>query len=114
MAGSPMITADLRAEVEFSRVSRNRVARLMKELGLRCGFIKKFKTTTDLKHKEPICSNILDRDFYADSPNQKWVSDITYLRVGDRWYYLTVILDLFFKSSSWLGFKYFFRERKSS
>ena len=95
MAGSPMITADLREEKEFRTVGLNRVARLMRQMGLRCRFIKRYKATTNSKHKKPICPNILDRDFDADSPNQKWVSDITYLRIAGKWYYLTVILDIF-------------------
>jgi putative transposase len=95
MAGSPMITADLREEPEFSNVSRPRVARLMREMGLKCRSVKKYVVTTDSKHNEPVAANLLDRQFTVSSPDRVWVSDITYLRVGRRWYYLTVFLDLF-------------------
>jgi putative transposase len=95
MAGSPMITADLREEPEFSNVSRPRVARLMREMGLKCRMVKKYVVTTDSKHNEPVAANLLGRQFTVSSPDRVWVSDITYLKVGRRWYYLTVFLDLF-------------------
>lgn len=95
MVGSPMITADLRSEPEFSKVGKNRVARIMKEDGLRCKAVKKFVTTTDSKHKEPVADNLLNREFKVTSPNRIWAGDITYLRVGRKWYYLSVFIDLF-------------------
>ena len=95
MAGSPIITADLREDPEFSNVSRNRVARLMKEMGLRCKTVKKFVVTTDSKHSEPVAPNLLDRQFSVSTPDTVYVSDITYLKVGRRWQYLTVFIDLF-------------------
>ena len=95
MAGSPMITADINDDPEFSQVSRPRVARLMREMGLKCRTVKKYVVTTDSKHNDPVAPNVLDRKFKVSSPNQVWVSDITYLKVGKKWYYLTVFLDLF-------------------
>jgi len=95
MVGSPLITADLRDEDEFSKVSRPRVARIMREMGLRCKATKKFVVTTDSKHDYPIAPNLLDRNFTVSSPDVAWVGDITYLRVGARWHYLTVFIDLF-------------------
>ena len=95
MAGSPMITADLRADPKFSKVSKNRVARHMQEMGLKCRSTRRFVVTTDSKHSEPIAPNILDRQFTAASPNDTWVSDITYVKVGSKWNYLTVFLDLY-------------------
>ena len=95
MAGSPMITADLREDPEFSNVSRNRVARHMRAMGLRCKTIKKFVVTTDSKHNEPIAPNLLDRQFDVSTPDTVYVTDITYLKVGCKWYYLTVFIDLF-------------------
>ena len=95
MAGSPMIAADLRAEPEFSTVSKNRVGRHMKEMGLRCQATKKFVVTTDSKHNEPIAPNVLNRQFSSPSPNAAWVSDITYVKVGSKWKYLTVFIDLY-------------------
>jgi len=95
MAGSPLITADLRDECEFSKVSRPRVARIMREMGLRCKTTRKFVVTTDSKHNKPVAPNLLARNFTVSAPNVVWVSDITYLKVGTRWHYLTVFIDLF-------------------
>jgi putative transposase len=95
MAGSPMITADLHDEAEFSNVSRPRVARLMREMGLKCRTVKKFVVTTDSKHNEPVAPNLLNRNFNVASPDQAWVTDITYLKIGRKWHYLTVFIDLF-------------------
>ncbi len=95
MAGSPMIAADLRSEPPFATVSKNRVARHMRAMGLRCKTTKKFVVTTDSKHNEPIAPNILNRQFSVAKPNTVWVSDITYLKAGGKWHYLTVFIDLF-------------------
>lgn len=95
MAGSPMITADLHDNPEFSKVSRPRVARLMRDMGLRCRYSKKYVVTTDSKHNEPIVPNLLNRNFTVSLPDKFWVTDITYLLVGKKWYYLTVFIDLF-------------------
>jgi putative transposase len=84
MAGSPMITADLRAESSFATMSKNRVAEHMRAMGLRYKTTKKFVVTTDSKHNEPIAPNILNRQFSVAKPNTVWVSDITYLRVGSK------------------------------
>lgn len=95
MAGSPMITGDLRAEESFRNVSRPRVARHMRSMALRCRTNRKFVVTTDSTHSEPVASNILNRQFTAAAPNRAWVTDITYLKVGRRWHYLTVFIDLY-------------------
>jgi len=95
MAGSPMITADLRSEPGFSKVGKNRVARHMKAMGLRCRTVRKFVATTDSKHKEPVAENILNRKFSVSTPNSAWVSDITYVKVGHKWHDLSVFIDLF-------------------
>lgn len=56
---------------------------------------KKFKVTTDSNHQLPIADNLLERDFSADAPNQKWVQDITYLWTSQGWLYLAVVIDLY-------------------
>ena len=98
MAGSPMITADLHDDPDFFDVSENRVARLMRKMDLKCKTIKKYVVTTDSKHNEPVAPNLLNREFDVKMPNTVWVSDITYLKVGRKWYYLTVFIDLFSRS----------------
>ena len=90
-----MVTADLRAEPEFSSVGKNRVARQMKDMGLKCKAAKKYIVTTDSKHNEPVAPNLLNRQFTVASPNIAWVSDITYVKIGSRWNYLTIFIDLY-------------------
>jgi putative transposase len=92
--GSPRIRAELREQ--GLRVSRKRVARLMKESGLEgLPRKKRFKVaTTDSDHDDPIAANRLDRNFEAEAPNQVWVGDITYLRCRTGFAYLAVLIDL--------------------
>ncbi len=56
---------------------------------------RKFRTTTQSKRPHPVAENILNRDFHAFAPNQKWVTDITYLPCTDGWLYLATVLDLY-------------------
>ena len=91
--GSPRIERDLRQEGHH--VSRKRVARLMRELGLEGRRKRRFRATTDSKHRFPVAPNILMRDFDVDAPNTAWVTDITYIATLEGWLYLAVILDLF-------------------
>lgn len=95
MADSLIITEDLHNIAEFAHGSRPRVARLMKEMGLRCRTVRKFIATTDSKHTEPVAPKLLNRQFSSSAPDVAWVSDITYIKVGNRWRYLTVFIDLF-------------------
>jgi len=76
-------------------VSRKKVARLMREHGLNARRKRKYLPTTDSKHGLPVCENTLNREFQAEKPGHKWVSDITYLRTLFGWIYLTVVIDLF-------------------
>jgi len=56
---------------------------------------KKFVVTTDSKHKHPVAPNVLNREFTAEAPNQKWAGDITYVPTSEGWLFLAVFLDLF-------------------
>ena len=90
--GSPKIT---RALVKQGwRVSESHVARRMRELGLRSIVRRRFRVTTDSQHGYSVAPNLLQRNFTAQRPNQVWVSDLTYLRVGGGWLYLVVFIDL--------------------
>jgi len=91
--GSPRITEELKAR--GLKASRPRVARIMRQNGLRAVHAKKFVVTTNSKHEYPVVANKLDRDFTAKQPGMAWVSDITYIKTQQGWLYLTVILDLF-------------------
>lgn len=90
--GSPRITDELRDE--GWRVSRKRVARLMRQNGLSPKIKKKWVITTDSGHDLPLAENILNREFTATEPGAKWVSDLTYLKTTQGWLYLCVIIDL--------------------
>ena len=76
-------------------MSKNRVARRMRDTGLRSKIRRKYRVTTDSKHHFPIAPNLLERNFTAEVPDKVWVSDITYLASRTGWLYLTVIIDLF-------------------
>jgi transposase InsO family protein len=66
-------------------VNRKLVAKIMRENGLKSKVVKKYKATTNSKHSLPVAENILNRDFTAEKPNQKWVSDITYVPTDEGW-----------------------------
>jgi transposase InsO family protein len=76
--GSPRIAQGLRQR--HIAISRPRVARLMKQAGLRAKGSHKFRATTDSRHNYPVSENLLNRKFIATSLAQAWVSDITYVR----------------------------------
>ena len=80
---------------ENVEVGKQRVARLMREMGLQGLPSKRFRRTTDSKHDRPIAPNVLGRHFEAERANQFWVTDITFIRTWEGWLYLAVILDLF-------------------
>lgn len=73
---------------------RHRVARLMREEGLRAKKRRKFSTTTDSRHSHPVAANLLNQDFHVETPDSRWAGDITYLRTREGWLYLSVLLDL--------------------
>ena len=72
----------------------NRIKRLRKAAGIRCIHKRKFKVTTDSKHKLPIAPNLLDRQFNQLAPNTVWVADITYISTDEGWLYLAEVKDL--------------------
>jgi putative transposase len=76
-------------------VSRRRVARIMRLHGWRAKAAKKYKATTNSNHKLPVAQNLLEQDFRASKPNEKWVSDITYIWTNEGWLYLAVVMDLY-------------------
>ena len=91
--GSPRITEQLKQD--GVTVGRDRVARLLRDLGLVGLPRKRFRQTTDSQHQLPVATNVLDRDFDAARPNERWSTDITYLWTAEGWLYLAVVLDLF-------------------
>ena len=90
--GSPRIHEDLRAQGH--RVSRKRVARLMRAQGLRGRRRCRQPRTTDSRHTLPVAANVVNRAFDVATPNTVWAGDITYLATREGWVYLAVLIDL--------------------
>ena len=77
-------------------VSRRRIGYIMKDLGLVAKTKKRYKiNTTNSNHNLPIAPNLLERDFYAAFPDEKWVGDITYIPTNEGWLYLATVIDLY-------------------
>jgi putative transposase len=74
---------------------RDRIARLRRELGLRCRQKRRFQATTDSKHALPVAENLLGQRFAPTAPNQVWVTDRTYVATDEGWLYLAGIKDVF-------------------
>lgn len=91
--GSPRVRDEL-VDRGFE-IGRKRVARLMREMGLQGVAPRRFRVTTDSDHDHPIAENVLDRNFEALGPNEKWATDITYVWTGEGWLYLAVVMDLY-------------------
>jgi transposase InsO family protein len=91
--GSPRMAREL--QDSGLAVGRRRTARLMRENGLRARQKRRFKRTTDSNHNSPVAPNLLDQDFSAEGPDQKWGSDISYIWTREGWLYLAVVIDLF-------------------
>ena len=92
--GSPRVTAALRQRGVVC--NRKRVARLMRQHGLVARHRRHRRvSTTDSRHRLPIAPNHLNRQFWAERPNQKWVVDITYITTAEGWLYLALVLDVF-------------------
>jgi len=92
-SGSPRITKEL--NVRGIAVSKVLVARTMRRLHLKSIVRKCYRTTTDSSHRLPVAENILNRQFTVAGKNMAWVSDLTYIKTGQGWLYLTTVMDLF-------------------
>jgi len=75
--------------------SKNRVARLMAGAGLQAKQARRFRSTTKRNKAHRAAPNLLNRDFVAERPNQKWLADITYIPTLEGWLYVAAVLDLF-------------------
>jgi len=73
----------------------NRVARLMRKHGFLPKTIRKFRITTDSRKSRHPAGNLLDREFAAQRPNEKWVADVTYIPTREGWLFLATVLDLY-------------------
>jgi putative transposase len=103
--GSPRITAELRSKGML--INKKRVARIMKKHGIKSKTKRRFKVTTNSKHKLPVAENLVEMKFNPVKANNLWTSDITYIRTSEGWLYLAVVLDLWSRSViSWSADKY--------
>lgn len=91
--GSTRITRSLRDEYHLT-INHKHVERLMKENGIAAKAHRKYRVTTDSNHNLPVAENVLNRDFTADHPAEKMVSDITYIPTDEGWLYLAGVMDL--------------------
>jgi putative transposase len=91
--GSPRVHAALKLEGESC--SKKRVARIMKKAGIQAKMKKRFKVTTKVNPKAQAAPNVLNRNFTAMRPNERWVADITYIATAEGWLYVAVVLDLY-------------------
>jgi putative transposase len=91
--GSPRVHAELVAE--GVRVGRHKVARLMRLERLRGCPKRRFRVTTQREPAHPVARNLLQQDFTAAAPNQRWAADITYISTAEGWLYLAVVMDLY-------------------
>jgi putative transposase len=89
--GSPRVHADLVGE----GVGRNRVIRLMQSDNLVARVRRRYRSTTMSDHEQPVAGNLLDREFEATAPNQRWVGDTTELLTPTGKFFLAAIIDLF-------------------
>lgn len=90
--GSPRIYHEVKEKVPCSE---NRVARLMRKHGIAAKQKKRYKRTTKANAAHPVAPNLVDRDFSAATPNEKWTTDITYIPTQEGWLYVAIVLDLF-------------------
>lgn len=90
--GSPRIYAEIKDKMACSE---NRVARLMKKQGIVAKQKKRYKRTTKANSTHPVAPNLLNQEFTATAPNQKWAADITYIPTWEGWLYLAIVIDLF-------------------
>jgi transposase InsO family protein len=91
--GSPRVHRELKKQGE--KVSRKRVARLMREEGIQAKMRKQWKKTTCAKEKQEASPNYLNQNFVVEEANKVWISDITYVETQEGWLYVAIVMDLF-------------------
>jgi putative transposase len=91
--GSPRVYQEMKAQ--GIKAGENRIAQIMRENGISCPKKRSFIKTTQSGHGLPIAPNLLERNFSASAPNQKWATDLTYIATAEGFVYLASIIDLF-------------------
>ena len=91
--GSRRVLKQLQSEGH--QLGRFKVRRIMRDLGLRAKRSRRYKVTTNSRHKYTVACNLLDRNFNISEANRVWTADITYVWTLEGWLYLAVVMDLF-------------------
>ena len=91
--GAPRVTQELANQGHCH--DEKTIAASLRRLTLVAKAGRKFKATTNSNHRLPVAPNLLEQDFTASAPNQKWVQDITYIATNEGWLYLAVVIDLY-------------------
>ena len=91
--GVPRMFEELREE--GVQAGKHRIARLMRDNGLRALQKRRYKKTTDSTHGSPVADNLLEQDFQCNGPDEKWGVDISYIWTAEGWLYLAIVLDLY-------------------
>ena len=91
--GAPRVHAELMND--GIRCGKNRVARIMRKARLKACARRKFKATTNSRHRYPVAANVLNQSFSVATADSVWAGDITYIPTAEGWLYLAVLLDLY-------------------
>ena len=91
--GAPRITKEL--DAQGYHCDEKTVGTSLQRQGLVARGARRFKATTNSNHTLPVAANLLEQNFQADRPNEKWVQDITYCATDEGWLYLAMVIDLY-------------------
>ena len=80
---------------EGIQIGRYKVRNLMKKLNLKVTQRIAYKVTTKRNHRDDVADNLLNQNFNPVGPNQIWAGDITYLKTGEGWMYLAIVMELY-------------------